>query len=98
MRKQIFKRAGEIVCLYAGLEEDPIMYFRDDEALTIMDHLDAIQVLIPAPVTEGYNESKVLEHLADDKQTVVTVLAEVLEASSDTLKEYCDVLVEMKLQ
>ena len=98
MRKQIFKRAGEMICLYGGLEEDPIMYFRDDEAPTIVDYLDAVQVFIPAPITQGYNESKVLEHLANDKPKVVTVLAEVLEASSDTLREYCDVLIGMKLR
>ena len=98
MRKQIFKRAGEMICLYGGLEEDPIMYFRDGEAPTIVDYLDAVQVFIPAPITQGYNESKVLEHLANDKPKVVTVLAEVLEASSDTLREYCDVLIGMKLR
>ena len=40
MRRNIFTRAGEIVCLYARLEEDPIMYFRENEAPTIVDHLD----------------------------------------------------------
>ena len=41
--------AGEIVCLFAGLEEDSILHFRENEAPTIIDYLDAIQVLLPTP-------------------------------------------------
>ena len=41
---------------------------------------------------EGVNSSKVLEHLKDDKAMVVKVLAEVLEASSDTLRDYEEAL------
>ena len=43
---------------------------------------------------EGVNSSKVLEHLKDDKAMVVKVLAEVLEASSDTLRDYEEALTE----
>ena len=74
------------------------MCFRDNEAPTLMDHLDQIQVFIPAPTIEGYNEATVIEHLANDKPKVVTILAEVLEASASTLRQYEQVLVDMKLR
>ena len=97
-QKGIINRAGEALCQYSELEEDTTINFRDNDAITIAQYLDAIQVFIPAPVIEGYNESKVLQALADDKAKLVTILAEVLEASANTMKEYEDILVGMKLR
>ena len=97
-QKEIINRAGESLCQYAGLDEDTTIHFRDNDAITIAQYLDAIQVFIPAPVTEGHNESKLLQTLADDKAKLVTILAEVLEASANTMKEYEDILVGMKLR
>lgn len=39
---QIFTRAGEVVCNMAGLGEDPILWFRENDAPTIMDLLDPV--------------------------------------------------------
>ena len=47
---------------------------------------------------DGYNESKLIDTLADDKAKLVTILAEVLEASANTMRENEDILVDMKLR
>ena len=51
-----------------------------------MDHLDHVQMFIPAPVLSNVNASKVVESLANDKQKTVTILAEALESSLDWMK------------
>jgi len=82
-RRQIFTRAGELVCLVAALGQEPIMYFRDSEAPTVIDYLDHVQMFIPAPALSNVNKSKVVESLANNKQKTVTILAETLESSLD---------------
>ena len=85
-RKQIFTRAGELTCQASQLGEEPILYFRDDDAPTILDFLDHVQILIPAPVLSNVNASKVVESLANDKQKTVTILAQALESSLEWMK------------
>ncbi len=58
------------------------MYFRDS-GVTIIDAIDPLQLLIPTPVT-----SNQLEDLPRDK--AIIILNEVLNAASNTLKEYKD--------
>jgi len=55
----------------SALGEDPILYFRDGDAPTIMDLLDPVQLFIPAPVLSNVNNSKVPDHLRDDKAKTV---------------------------
>ena len=81
----------------AGLGEDPILYFRDDDAPTIMDLLDPVQMFIPAPVLSNINRSKVVESLMNDKAKTVTILAEVFESSHDTLKNFESALLSAKM-
>jgi len=78
-RKRVFRRAGEVLCYMGGLSEDPILYFRDGDAPTILDLLDPVQIFIPAPVLSNVNRSKVVENLRDDKGKTVTILAEIME-------------------
>ena len=87
-RKLVFCRAGEIVCLLSALGEDVVMYFRDGEAPTIMDLLDPVQIFIPAPVLSNMPRAKVVEDLQDNKPRTVTILAEALESSLDTMKSF----------
>ena len=94
----MIRRAGEVLCHCLSLDEDPILHFREGDAPTIAEYLDPVQVFIPAPTIDGYHESKVIEHLAQDKPKVVTIMAEVLEASANTMRQYEDVLVEIKLR
>lgn len=56
-RKQIFTRAGELTCQISQLGEEPILYFRDGDAPTILDFLDHVQIFIPAPVLSNVNAS-----------------------------------------
>ena len=70
-RKNTFNRAGEVVCNMSGLGEDPIMYFRDNEAPTVSVYLTPVQFLTPAPALSNLNRSKVVESLADDKDQTI---------------------------
>ena len=66
-RSQTIERAGEIVCKMANLACDPIMYYRDNDMPSLLDMLDPVQILIPAPSLSNVNRSKVVESLAEDK-------------------------------
>jgi len=72
---------------------EPIMYFRDGDMPTILELLDPVQLLIPAPVLSNVNRSKVIESLKEDKPKTVTILAEALESSLDFMKEVQDELM-----
>jgi len=69
------------------------MYFRDGDMPTILELLDPVQLLIPAPVLSNVNRSKVIESLKEDKPKTVTILAEALESSLDFMKEVQDELM-----
>ena len=90
----MFTRAGEVVCNMAALGEDPIMYFRDGDAPTVMDLLDPVQLFIPAPVLSNVNRSKVVESLRDDKAKTASILAEIFETSLDTMKNFETALIQ----
>ena len=77
--------------------EDPVLYFRDNDAPTIMDLLDPVQLFIPAPVLSNVNRSKVVESLRDDKPKTVTILAEIFETSLDTMKNFESALLSAQM-
>lgn len=95
-RKQVFTRAGEVVCYFAGVGADTIMYMREGEAPTILDIMDPVQLLIPAPVLSNINRSKVIESLLNDKPKTVTILAEALESSLLEMKSHEQELLASK--
>lgn len=74
------KKAGEVVCTYLDLEQDEFMYFRENGDITIIEHLDPIQMLMPVPLT-----SKVIKDLEKDK--AIVILNEVLNAAVNVVKE-----------
>lgn len=80
-----------------SLGEDPILYFRDGDAPTIMDLLDPVQLFIPAPVLSNINNSKVPDSLRDDKAKTVQVLAEIFESSLDTMKSFEQALLSAQM-
>jgi len=82
-----------MVCQVSMLGAESIMYMRDDDASTILDGLDPVQLLIPAPALSNINASKVIESLKEDKPKTVTILAEALESSLDFLKGAGDMLL-----
>ena len=57
-----------------------MIYLRENEEPTIIDRLDPVQLLIPVP-----KYSKKIEEL--DKSKTLTILNEILNATSNTLKE-----------
>ena len=87
-RKFVFTRAGELICYMGNLSSDPIMYFRDGEAPTILDLLDSAQVFIPAPVLSNVNNSKIVESLREDKAKTAAILAELMEGSHNAMKDF----------
>ena len=59
--------AGSAICRAAKLDEDQVVFFRNDEE-TLLDIMDPIQVFIPAPIVTGLTDkAKPLEHLTSDK-------------------------------
>ena len=97
-RSQVIERAGEIVCMFANLSSEPIMYCRKDDMPSLLDLLDPVQILIPAPALSNVNKSKVVESLADDKQKTVAILAEILEGSLDKMKQFEDAILGVGLK
>eukprot|EP00347_Sterkiella_histriomuscorum_P007607 403348266 len=85
----IVKKAGEIICTFLEIDPDQFMYFRDAGSdITIIDHLDPVQFMIPLP-----KNSKVIEGL--DKPRASVILNEVLNAASNAFKDYKD-LIQVK--
>ena len=82
----------------AGIEEDPVMYYRDGEMPTILDIIDPVQLFIPAPVLSNINRSKVVESLANDKAKVVEILAEIMETSLTVMKDFESALISAQLK
>ena len=72
------------------------MYMREGDAPTIMDILDPVQLLIPAPVLSNINRSKVIDSLLNDKPKTVTILAEALESSLLEMKSHEQELLSCK--
>lgn len=69
-----------MLCAYLELDEDNYLFFREGSP-TIIDTLDPVQFLLPTP-----ESSKVIPEL--DKVKTITILNEVLNAGSNTIKEY----------
>ena len=82
----------------AGLDEDPIMYFRDGGAPTILDMLDPVQIFIPAPFLSNVNRSKIVENLRNNKDLTVTILAEIMESSLNTMKDFENALIDAQMK
>ncbi|CDW71999.1 UNKNOWN [Stylonychia lemnae] len=87
----VTKKAGEVVCTYLEINPDQFMYLRDQGSLTILEHLDPIQFLIPVPVS-----SKIIEEL--DKTKALTILNEILNAAANAMKENKDIIKVKKEQ
>ena len=87
-RKHTFDRAGEVVCNMSGLGEDPIMYFRDNEAPTVSIHLTPVQFLTPAPILSNLNRSKVVESLANDREQTIQIGTQILQQSIELVQSF----------
>ena len=87
-RKNTFDRAGEVVCNMSGLGEDPIMYFRDNEAPTISYHLTPMQFLTPAPILSNLNRSKVVASMATDRESPIQTFNQVMAKSVELIQSF----------
>lgn len=67
------------------------MYFRDQGAITILDHIDPVQFLIPVPLS-----SKLIEGL--DKPKAMTILNEILNAAANAMKDNKELIKVKKEQ
>ena len=72
----------------SGLGEDPIMYFRDNEAPTVSIYLTPVQFLTPSPALSNINRSKVVESLANDKDQTIQIATQVLQQSIELVKSF----------
>ena len=70
---------------YVEIESDQFMYFRDGGEPTIMENLDPVQFMIPAPKT-----SKLVPDL--EKSKSIVILNEILNAAASTIKDKKDLL------